>query len=250
VTQRDATIIAAALTVSVGLHAAAGAALGHFHLRARNHDVVEFEVKTQPPAAQPKIETLPPPPEEKPKIVKKVAKTPPPDLAPPKKDEPPPPPEQKPVPRVFGTQMEGTSGEGVALPEGNTTNADPNRPRPKEIPKAPPTTGAPAPPGEATGFVPVDDSQLADFPELADEVKAPYPPEAEARQIQGTVQLRVEVNPDGSVHGARVLKGLGFGLDEAAVKAIRKFKFKPARDRAGRSVPAVIVWRYTFQLDR
>jgi len=245
VTQREVTIIAASLVVSVGLHAAAGAALGHFHLRRGNGEVVEFEVKPPPP---PKIETPPPPVEEKPKLVKKVAKTPPMDLAPPKKEDPPPP--DKPVPRVFGSQMEGSSGEGVALPEGNTTNADPNRPRPKEIPKAPPTTGAPAPPGEATGFVPVDDSQLADFPELADEVKAPYPPEAEARQIQGTVQVRVEVNPDGSVHSARVLKGLGYGLDEAAIKAIRKFKFKPARDRAGRSVPAVIVWRYTFQLDR
>jgi protein TonB len=247
VTKQDFGIVLGALATSIALHAGAGAALGRFHLRQSNHDVVEFDVKTPPPL--PPVVT-PPPPVEEPKIVKKVAKTPPPDLAPPKKDEPPPKPEEKPVPRVFGSNMEGQSGDGVALPQGNTLNADPNKERPKEIPKAPPTTGAPAPGPEVTGFVPVDDSQIADFPELSDEIKAPYPPEAEARQIQGTVQVRVEINSDGSVHSARVLKGLGFGLDEAAVKAIRKFKFKPAKDRGGRSVPSVIVWKYTFQLDR
>jgi periplasmic protein TonB len=246
VTRQEVEILLGALAASIALHFGAGAALGRFHLLRSNRDVVEFEVKTPPPP--PPVET-PPPVEDKPKILKKVAKTPPPDLAPPKKDEPPPK-EEKPVPRVFGAKIEGQSGEGVALPEGNTLNADPNKERPKEVPKAPPTTGAPAPGPEATGFVPVDESQIADFPELADEIKAPYPPEAEARQIQGTVQVRVEINADGSVHGARVLKGLGYGLDEAAVKAIRKFRFKPAKDRGGRSVPSVIVWKYTFQLDR
>jgi protein TonB len=155
------------------------------------------------------------------------------------------------VPRVFGTPLSGeTSSEGMALPQGNTVNADPNRPRPSQVPTAPPSTGAPAPPGAATGFHPVDEGAIADYPEILDEVKAPYPPEAQARQIEGTVQVRVEINADGSVHDARVLKGLGFGLDQAAVKALRHYRFKPARDHGGRAVPAVIVWRYTFQLDR
>ena len=87
-TKQDFAIIAGALATSIALHAGAGAALGHFHLRARGHDVVEFDVKTPPPP--PPVVTPPPVEEEKPKIVKKVAKTPPPDLAPPKKDEPPP----------------------------------------------------------------------------------------------------------------------------------------------------------------
>jgi hypothetical protein len=40
------------------------------------------------------------------------------------------------------------------------------------------------------------------------------------------------------------------GLEQAAVQAVRRFRFRPARDRAGRAVPCVIVWKYTFQIQR
>ncbi len=245
--------LALGLAVSLGLHAIAAEVLAHAP-KAGPHapEIIEFDVKPKTPP--PPVAATPPPPEPpkpEPKPVKLAKRPKPaPDLAPPKPDEPPKPPPEKVVPRVFGAHLSGeTSADGVSVPEGNTLNADPNRPRPKEIPQAPPSTGAPAPPGPPA-FIPVDESELASFPEVADEVKAPYPTEAEAQQIEGTVAVRVEINTDGSVHGARVLKGLGHGLDEAAVKALKRFKFKPARDRGGRAVPAVIVWKYTFRLDR
>ncbi|HMY59708.1 MAG TPA: energy transducer TonB, partial [Pseudomonadota bacterium] len=50
----------------------------------------------------------------------------------------------------------------------------------------------------------------------------PYPEEARAKGIEGNVILRVSVTESGKVHDVKVIKGLGYGLDEAAVAAIRK----------------------------
>ena len=253
-TAKEAQLLALGAAASLALHLAVGLVLVHARppSASTSRQLVEFEVQPAkppppPPVAAPPPEEPPPPP--KPMRVARQA-PPPPDLAPPKRDEPPPPPPKEVVPRVFGATLEGETTGDVALPQGNTLNADPNRPRPDHVPTAPPTAGAPAPTGAPPGFAPVDDSQIASFPELDSEVRAPYPPEAEARQIEGTVQVRLEINTDGSVHGAHVLKGLGYGLDDAAVRALKRFRFKPARDRGGRAVPCVIVYRYTFQLDR
>ncbi|MGH9509831.1 MAG: TonB family protein, partial [Terriglobales bacterium] len=52
----------------------------------------------------------------------------------------------------------------------------------------------------------------------------------EARKIkqQGTVVLWVVVGADGQVRDLRVQRSLGFGLDEKAVEAVRRWKFDPA----------------------
>jgi len=247
---KDLHTLVLAAVASMGLHLVAGVVLAFAPRDRARPELVEIDVKASPPPVPMATPPMPPEPPPKPVRLARRPAPPRPDLAPPKPDQPPPPPPPEVVPRVFGTDLSGETQGDIALPQGNTLNADPNRPRPAVVPTAPPTTGTPAPPGAPVGFAPVDDGEIASFPEVADEVKAPYPPEAEARQIEGTVQVRVEVNGDGSVHAARVLKGLGFGLDEAAVRALKRFRFKPARDRAGRSVPCVIVWRYTFQLDR
>jgi protein TonB len=151
---------------------------------------------------------------------------------------------------VFGAALSGETQGEIAVPLGNTLAADPNRARPTQIPTAPPSRGLPAPAGAAPGFAPADEGEIASAPEVAEEVTAPYPPEAQALQIEGTIPVRVEINADGTVHGARALKSLGHGLEQAAVQAVRRFRFRPGRDRAGRAVPCVIVWRYTFQIQR
>jgi len=43
----------------------------------------------------------------------------------------------------------------------------------------------------------------------------------------GTVVLAVEVEPDGAPHNIRVVRGLGFGLDENAIDAVSQWKFQP-----------------------
>jgi periplasmic protein TonB len=58
-----------------------------------------------------------------------------------------------------------------------------------------------------------------------------YPAEALQQQLQGTVLLRVQVAADGSVVAVRVLRSSGAqSLDAAAVDAVQRWRFLPARD--------------------
>jgi TonB family protein len=55
-----------------------------------------------------------------------------------------------------------------------------------------------------------------------------YTNEARNKKISGTVILGAEVRADGTIGQIRVLRGLGFGLDENSAKAARKAIFLPA----------------------
>ncbi|HNO69619.1 MAG TPA: energy transducer TonB [Pseudomonadota bacterium] len=82
----------------------------------------------------------------------------------------------------------------------------------------------------------------------------PYPEEARAKGIEGNVILRVSVTESGKVHDVKVIKGLGYGLDEAAVAAIRKSprcKFSPAIGSDGKPVEYTIpAYTFHFELPR
>lgn len=55
-----------------------------------------------------------------------------------------------------------------------------------------------------------------------------YTPEARASRVQGVVIVRAIINKQGEVVDVKVLKGLPMGLDQSAVKAVRRWKFEPA----------------------
>jgi TonB family protein len=63
-----------------------------------------------------------------------------------------------------------------------------------------------------------------------------YSEEARNAKFQGTVMLSVVVGVDGTAKDIRVVRSLGMGLDEKAVEAVSKWKFKPATVD-GRPVP-------------
>lgn len=65
-------------------------------------------------------------------------------------------------------------------------------------------------------------------PRLLRKVEPRYTKEARKAEIEGIVHLSIEVWEDGLAHNIRVLKGLGYGLDEKAIEAVGKWKFKPA----------------------
>lgn len=54
-----------------------------------------------------------------------------------------------------------------------------------------------------------------------------YPPEAKEKGIAGIVITEVMVDREGNVVDVRVLKPLPYGLDQAAVDAVRQWKFRP-----------------------
>ncbi|HEY4900702.1 MAG TPA: energy transducer TonB [Terriglobales bacterium] len=74
-----------------------------------------------------------------------------------------------------------------------------------------------------------------------------YTLEARQRKIEGDVELEVEFTATGQVHVLRVVKGLGYGLDESAVKAAEKIRFAPAR-RDGQAIDAQGRLRVVFRL--
>lgn len=55
-----------------------------------------------------------------------------------------------------------------------------------------------------------------------------YTKEARAAHVEGRVRLELTVDEQGNVKDVRILKGLGYGLDDAAVAAAKRIRFKPA----------------------
>jgi protein TonB len=56
-----------------------------------------------------------------------------------------------------------------------------------------------------------------------------YPAEAQKNKIEGKVVVQFIINEDGSCSDFEVIKGIGYGCDEAAVEAFKKMpKWKPA----------------------
>lgn len=75
----------------------------------------------------------------------------------------------------------------------------------------------------------------------------PYPPEARMAGIQGYVVVEFTVNPHGYVVNPRVVEGLGWGCDEVAMNAVKKFRFRPAL-RDGRAVSVELRETVYFKL--
>jgi periplasmic protein TonB len=64
-------------------------------------------------------------------------------------------------------------------------------------------------------------------PVLLSKVEPEYSEEARKAKFQGTVLLYIEVDPSGHATHIRVVRSLGLGLDEKAIEAVKKWKFKP-----------------------
>ncbi len=74
-----------------------------------------------------------------------------------------------------------------------------------------------------------------------------YTDEARSLKLEGEVLLEVLFPASGPLHVNRVVRGLGHGLDEAAVAAANKIKFKPAL-RNGQAVDSTAVVHVVFQM--
>ncbi len=74
-----------------------------------------------------------------------------------------------------------------------------------------------------------------------------YPEMARLSQMQGTVVVKILVGPDGSVLDAQVLKGIHPLLDREALKAARKTKWFPGKQR-NIPVKAWMALPYNFTL--
>ena len=85
----------------------------------------------------------------------------------------------------------------------------------------------PPPEGPRVKFIPYDDP-----PQPLSRIRPVYPEIAQEAGIEGTVVVQVFVDKKGRVKDTVILKGIpNTGLDEAAISAIRKTRFRPAKQR-------------------
>ena len=103
----------------------------------------------------------------------------------------------------------------------------------------PPPPEAPPEDESSSVFVAFDEAPQPIGGFAAIQRKLKYPDIARKAGIEGRVIVNVLVGVDGGVVDTRILKSLGHaGCDEAAIKAIKAVKWKPARQRDR----AVQVW--------
>jgi len=92
----------------------------------------------------------------------------------------------------------------------------------------------PPPSGPKVVFIPYDDP-----PQPMTSIRPTYPEIAQEAGIEGVVVVQAFIDKKGRVKETLILKGVpNTGLDEAAMEAIRRTRFKPAKQRER----AVGVW--------
>jgi periplasmic protein TonB len=84
-------------------------------------------------------------------------------------------------------------------------------------------------------------------PALLFKVEPEYSEEARKAKFQGTVVLYVVVDDKGMPQQLRVLRPLGLGLDEKAIEAVQKWRFKPGL-KDGKPVPVAATIEVNFRL--
>jgi TonB family protein len=77
--------------------------------------------------------------------------------------------------------------------------------------------------------------------------KPVYTDEARKLGIQGEVLVQVLFAANGQAHVLGVVRGLGHGLDEAAISAASKIRFKPAQQNS-QPVDSTAVVHVVFEL--
>jgi len=120
------------------------------------------------------------------------------------------------------------SGTGTGLGEGDGSGVGPGS-------------------GGGTGGGPYRPGSGIEPPRLLREVRADYTEDARQRGIAGDVVLEVVVRRDGTVGDVKILRGLGSGLNDRAVQAVRQWRFTPAR-RQGVPVDVVVEVAVEFKL--
>ena len=94
---------------------------------------------------------------------------------------------------------------------------------------------------------PVDTAPLATAVEITYKPNPVYTDEARRLKLEGEVLLEVMFGANGQLRVNRVVQGLGHGLDEAAITAASKIRFKPAM-RMGTPMDSTAIVHVVFQL--
>jgi protein TonB len=100
--------------------------------------------------------------------------------------------------------------------------------------------------GEGTGGVYRPGGGVS-WPAILYKVEPEYSEEARKAKFEGVFVVSVVVDERGLARDFKIIRQLGLGLDEEAIKAIRKWRFRPGR-RDGRPVAVRVPIEVTFRL--
>jgi TonB family protein len=75
-----------------------------------------------------------------------------------------------------------------------------------------------------------------------------YSEDAKKKKIQGDVWLEVLITLEGKVTDIKIIKSLGYGLDEMAVIAVKKWRFRPPTSPNGMPIRILATIQVQFQL--
>ncbi|MDP9038156.1 MAG: TonB family protein [Acidobacteriota bacterium] len=84
-------------------------------------------------------------------------------------------------------------------------------------------------------------------PELLYQVDPEFSEEARKAKFMGTVLVDLIVDAQGRPQNVRVVRGVGMGLDEKALEAVRQYKFRPAME-GGKPVAVEMNVEVNFQI--
>jgi TonB family protein len=84
-------------------------------------------------------------------------------------------------------------------------------------------------------------------PVVLSKVEPEYSEEARKAKWQGTVVLQLVVDEKGLPQGMKVTRSLGLGLDQKAIEAVSKWRFKPGM-KDGKPVPVIATIEVNFRL--
>lgn len=216
---------AAFIAFSVVVHGVLVVGMDHIDVK-KSHAATAIQIaQTKKPAKKPEPTHVEPPKKPEPPARDKRA------LAAPKPAEAPPPEAAPPPPAAaalsdmpdFGVSLTGgVDGTGIALPVGGST---------KPLAKAPSTTTKTAPKQLSAAAAPAALDGCDEPPSKPRPRNVPQPgytDAARAAAIEGKVRVQLTVDETGHVVSVKLLQGLGYGLDEAALAAARQAEFEPA----------------------
>ena len=197
--------------------------------------------QSKKPAKKPEAKVEPPPRKPEPPAREKRASAPKPAEAPPPEAAPPTAAPHADLPD-FGVSLSGgVDGTGFAMPSGGNT-------RPGPRPPLSPTKAAPKQLSAAAAPAVVDGcEEPAAKPKPRSVPQPGYTDAARAAMVEGKVRVQLTVDESGHVVSVKLLQGLGYGLDEAALAAAKQAEFDPAV-RCGKPTSATFNISMRFSL--
>jgi periplasmic protein TonB len=227
------------------------------------YQLIEFEIaqlnEPEPePEPEPPKEEEPPKqeePEEPTQPLEVKPKEPPPKKTTKKADEPRPeqPVKDEPAPPKRWDLSQTTEGgnSNVQVEQGSGGEyGGQGKSTSKGTKKGPPSGGDPKgdEAGTESAWQPRSELFIKDMPQPVKVPKIECPATAELG-VQGDVILKVQITADGKIRDVKLVKGIGQGCDQVAIKALKQARFKPAVGTNGKPVDFELRYEYAFRVN-